>query len=76
LEKAGLGGVDEEVIERVHKFQKAYDRMIEQVRGSRPLPRKLLNDLILKETTWNEGVLKPPSERRDAQPNPMIRIEF
>jgi hypothetical protein len=76
LEKAGLGGVDEQVIERVKKFRKAYDRMIGQVRGSRPLPRKLLHDLILKETTWNRGIIKPPSERRDAQPNPMIRIEF
>jgi hypothetical protein len=76
LEEAGLGGVDEIVIERVKKHRKTYDRMIGQVRGSRPLPRKLLDDLILKETTWGGGVISPPSERRDAQPNPMIRIEF
>lgn len=76
LEAAGLVSVDEAVIARVQKYKKEYGRMIEQVRRSRPLPRKLREDLILKETTWNEGVTKPPSERRVAQPNPLIRIEF
>jgi hypothetical protein len=80
MERAEFKLTDEqefqETIDRVVSHEREYDRLIGQVRQTLPLPENILQNVIQKEATWDEGIIKPPSGQRDGQPNPWIRIEF
>jgi hypothetical protein len=64
------------IINSVVKHEKDYDRMIAEVQRSRPLSKAILQQIIVKDNYWQGTDTKPPTEKRQLQPNPLIRIEF
>lgn len=65
-----------DTITRVNKYKGEYQRLIAEVRKTRPLSDAFLQKLRTKDYLGAGTYTKPAREKRELQPNPLIRIDF